>query len=246
VAQAVSRRPFTAEVRVRSRASPCEICGGQFDAKTCFRLHRTSVFPFNCGSASASDYAAFNRRTSGRSLGVFKQAMPCRISGSVGRRIIFTLFFVSCFQRVACWFLPYILLPSITATFHFMPVTHPIVLLTRLSCTAIWTLYLLSAVLCGTPGVPYGQGPCIISLTTFDVHYQRGTSELTRGELPAGRAKQELCIFALSFHLLPCSPESATILIQPWPSGSILLLSWRSFGHRPLCTCSLRCGMSAS
>jgi hypothetical protein len=29
MAQAVSRRPATAEARVRSRASPCGICGGQ-------------------------------------------------------------------------------------------------------------------------------------------------------------------------------------------------------------------------
>jgi hypothetical protein len=29
VAQAVSRRPLTAEARVRSRVSPCGICGGQ-------------------------------------------------------------------------------------------------------------------------------------------------------------------------------------------------------------------------
>jgi hypothetical protein len=28
-AQAVSRRPLTAEARVPSRVSPCEICGGQ-------------------------------------------------------------------------------------------------------------------------------------------------------------------------------------------------------------------------
>ena len=30
---------------LRFFASPCGICGGQFDAKTCFRPHRTSVFP---------------------------------------------------------------------------------------------------------------------------------------------------------------------------------------------------------
>ena len=29
MAQAVSRRPFTAEARVRSQVSPCGICGGQ-------------------------------------------------------------------------------------------------------------------------------------------------------------------------------------------------------------------------
>jgi hypothetical protein len=36
IAQAVSRRPLTAEARVRSRVSPCEICGGQSGTGTGF------------------------------------------------------------------------------------------------------------------------------------------------------------------------------------------------------------------
>jgi hypothetical protein len=32
--QAVSRRPLTAEARVRSRVSPCGICGGQRGTET--------------------------------------------------------------------------------------------------------------------------------------------------------------------------------------------------------------------
>jgi hypothetical protein len=36
MAQAVSRRPLTAEVRVRTRVSPCGICGGQDDSGTGF------------------------------------------------------------------------------------------------------------------------------------------------------------------------------------------------------------------
>jgi hypothetical protein len=36
MAQAVSRRPLTAEARVRSRVSPCEICGGQSGTGTGF------------------------------------------------------------------------------------------------------------------------------------------------------------------------------------------------------------------
>jgi hypothetical protein len=36
MAQAVSRRPLIAEARVRSRVSPCEICGGQSGTGTCF------------------------------------------------------------------------------------------------------------------------------------------------------------------------------------------------------------------
>jgi hypothetical protein len=36
MAQAVSRRSVTAEARVRSRVSPCEICGGQSGTGTGF------------------------------------------------------------------------------------------------------------------------------------------------------------------------------------------------------------------
>jgi hypothetical protein len=36
MAQAVSRRPLIAEARVRSRVSPCEICGGQIGTGTGF------------------------------------------------------------------------------------------------------------------------------------------------------------------------------------------------------------------
>jgi hypothetical protein len=36
MAQAVSHRPLTAEARVRSRVSPCEICGGQSGTGTGF------------------------------------------------------------------------------------------------------------------------------------------------------------------------------------------------------------------
>jgi hypothetical protein len=36
MAQAVSRRPLTVEARVRSRVSPCEICGGQSGIGTGF------------------------------------------------------------------------------------------------------------------------------------------------------------------------------------------------------------------
>jgi hypothetical protein len=36
MAHAVSRLPLTADVRVRSRVSPCEICGGQSGTGTGF------------------------------------------------------------------------------------------------------------------------------------------------------------------------------------------------------------------
>jgi hypothetical protein len=44
MAQVVSRRPLTAEARVRARVNPCEICGGQSGIGTGFSPS-SSVFP---------------------------------------------------------------------------------------------------------------------------------------------------------------------------------------------------------
>jgi hypothetical protein len=52
MAQAVSRRPLTAEVRVPSRVSPCGICGGQSGNGTDF-FPSTSVFPCQLHSTGA-------------------------------------------------------------------------------------------------------------------------------------------------------------------------------------------------
>jgi hypothetical protein len=52
MAQAVSRRPPTAEARFRSRVSPCGICGGQSGIGTGFSAS-TSVFPCQFHSTGA-------------------------------------------------------------------------------------------------------------------------------------------------------------------------------------------------
>jgi hypothetical protein len=52
MAQAVSRRPTTAEARVRSRVSPCGICGGQSGTVIGFSPS-TSVFPCQFHSTGA-------------------------------------------------------------------------------------------------------------------------------------------------------------------------------------------------
>jgi hypothetical protein len=45
MAQAVSRQPLTAEARVRSRVSPCGICGGQCGTGTGFSPRVLRIFP---------------------------------------------------------------------------------------------------------------------------------------------------------------------------------------------------------
>ena len=52
MAQAVSRRPLTAEEQVRSRVSPCRICGGQSGTGTDFSPS-TSAFPCQFHSTGA-------------------------------------------------------------------------------------------------------------------------------------------------------------------------------------------------
>jgi hypothetical protein len=52
MAQAVSRRPLTADARVRSRVSTCGICGGQSGTGTGFSPS-TSIFPCQIHSTGA-------------------------------------------------------------------------------------------------------------------------------------------------------------------------------------------------
>jgi hypothetical protein len=83
MAQAVSRRPVTAEARVRSRVSPCRICGGQSGTGTGFfpeyfgcplsvSFHRCSItwkhlhhrVPQGCGAPVASAAGPFSANRS--------------------------------------------------------------------------------------------------------------------------------------------------------------------------------------
>jgi hypothetical protein len=52
MAQAVSRRPLTADAQIQSRVSPCGICGGQSGTGTGFSPS-TSVFPRQFHSTGA-------------------------------------------------------------------------------------------------------------------------------------------------------------------------------------------------
>ena len=85
MAQAFSRQPFTAETGVRSQVSPCQICGGESVSGTgpcpgtpvspC--QYRSAIAPY----ASSHLHAAVTRRTNGRSLGTFQNAMLYRKFG---------------------------------------------------------------------------------------------------------------------------------------------------------------------
>jgi hypothetical protein len=99
MAQAVSRRPLTAEARVRSRASPRGICGRQSGTGTGFPLsisfHRCSITrnneklivfitelhskPQGCGASVASAAGLFKKITTGaRSVCLVLLNMICR------------------------------------------------------------------------------------------------------------------------------------------------------------------------
>jgi hypothetical protein len=61
MAQALSRRPLTRDIRVRSRVSTCGICGGQIGNGTRFSTI-TSVFPCQFHSTGAPLYAKTKKK----------------------------------------------------------------------------------------------------------------------------------------------------------------------------------------
>jgi len=80
-------RTFCPEPRVRSRPSPCEVCGRQSDIGTDFSPY-ISVFPCQCHSASTPDSFNINLlRTTGRSLRSFNRSNAFPISGALDGRV---------------------------------------------------------------------------------------------------------------------------------------------------------------
>jgi hypothetical protein len=75
MAQAVSRRPLTAEAWVRSRVSPCWICGGQGGTGTGFHPS-SSVFPCQFHSTGAPLYGKTNNKSQGCGASVASAAGP--------------------------------------------------------------------------------------------------------------------------------------------------------------------------
>jgi hypothetical protein len=89
--QAVSGRPLTVEIRVRSQLSPYEICGRHNNVKTC-SLTSTSGFPYQYQSPSAPDsclHVDHNRRTKGEA---WKTSKKKTRNSDIGDGRVLTIF----------------------------------------------------------------------------------------------------------------------------------------------------------
>jgi hypothetical protein len=64
MAHAVSRRPLAAEVRVRARVRPCEICGGQSGTGTAFSPNSSVSLPVSCHHGSPYSYIIWEMNNS--------------------------------------------------------------------------------------------------------------------------------------------------------------------------------------
>jgi hypothetical protein len=95
MARAVSRRPLTANDRVPSEISPCQICGRQSVFGTVFlRVLQAFACKFHFTIAHTHHLrAALTMKTRGRSLETFQKGILFRKSGSIGERNTFTFVF---------------------------------------------------------------------------------------------------------------------------------------------------------
>jgi hypothetical protein len=101
MAQEVSRRPLTAEARVRSRVSPCGIYGGQIGTGTVFSPS-TSVFPCHFQSTGAPLHGktkkliifitGLHNKTQGCGASIASAAGPFTTKKSCGNHIFLVVF----------------------------------------------------------------------------------------------------------------------------------------------------------
>jgi hypothetical protein len=96
MAQVVSRRPLTAEARVRSRVNSCGICGGQSGTGTGFSpsssvspvnvsFHRCSPNSYHLGNANVSRHPRLDTRPTPSSGGKNKAQYASLLILDIGR-----------------------------------------------------------------------------------------------------------------------------------------------------------------
>jgi len=94
--QGVSRRPLTAKVRVRYRARPCEICGGQSGTCRYSRLD-TSSFPCQYHSTNAkhssSTCCSYQTDKRAKTATDTKKQCSCACRWSTGYRKVVSYWF---------------------------------------------------------------------------------------------------------------------------------------------------------